>query len=119
MTLIVWVALGLVLGVVTGKAQMSTDFSILFTDQEQQNIQTALQTPPTPQPDKLHLGGIMFADNKNWVIWINDQRITPGEVHPYITVHEVSNSQVNCTWHRQGQDLKVALKLGQMIHAKH
>jgi hypothetical protein len=95
--------------------------SILFTDQEQAALARAIDVfnsgnwikPPTDTPDavdpeipvieftggrELRLSGISYGDGQNWVIWLNNQRMTPTRLPPEVKSIKVYKNYVEIRW---------------------
>ena len=47
---------------------------------------------------EITLGGIVYSDDKDWVIWINKQRVTPDALPEEIIDLSVHNDYINLKW---------------------
>jgi hypothetical protein len=46
----------------------------------------------------LTLNGIVFVSDKDWVIWINHQRITPNKIPDGLKIIKVTDTTVDCEY---------------------
>jgi hypothetical protein len=46
----------------------------------------------------LTLNGIVFASDKEWVIWINHQRVTPNKTPAWLKISKVTDTTVECEY---------------------
>jgi len=68
----------------------------LATDQE---IRDSQNDAPIPRgPREISVGGILFIDSNDWVVWINAQKITPERIPSEITDIIVSKDSVKLKW---------------------
>lgn len=44
------------------------------------------------------LNGIIFASDKQWVIWINHQRITPDKIPQWLKIIKVTETNIQCEY---------------------
>lgn len=47
---------------------------------------------------ELTLNGIIFASSRDWVIWINQQRITPNHIPDWLKIIQVTDQCVKCEY---------------------
>ena len=46
----------------------------------------------------LTLNGIVFVSDKDWVIWVNHQRITPNKTPEWLKIIKVTDTTVECEY---------------------
>lgn len=53
---------------------------------------------PDPGPREIALGGILYKSEVDWVIWINDQRVTPNAVPEEALDLQVFDNYIELKW---------------------
>lgn len=69
--------------------------------QQEKDDDTPLSEPkqkPPPEKRYITLGGIVFAGDKEWTIWLNGQRVEPKAVPPEIIDLKVYKDYVDIKW---------------------
>jgi hypothetical protein len=64
----------------------------------------------TQDTDGLTLNGIVFVSDKEWVIWINHQRITPNKTPEWLKINKVTDTVVQCEYLHQKLWYQVTLE---------
>ncbi len=47
----------------------------------------------------LHLSGMLYSSDKNWIIWLNGFRLTPNRLLPEVVEINVGKKEVNLKWY--------------------
>jgi hypothetical protein len=72
----------------TTEAEIQQDFQ----DQQEEKVK------PPPEERYIRLGGIVFADTKNWTIWLNEKRVTPQALPPEVLDLRVFDGFIEVKW---------------------
>jgi hypothetical protein len=62
------------------------------------NSRGAQKTKPPPEEREIRLGGIVFVDNADWTIWLNDKRVTPGAIPREVMDLKVHKEYIEMKW---------------------
>jgi hypothetical protein len=66
---------------------------------------------PIPVKRTITLSGVYFKDDKNWIIWMNGQKLTPGRLLPEIQDIKVSDDEVHLKWFDIGLNAVITITL--------
>jgi hypothetical protein len=58
----------------------------------------------------LTLNGIVFVSDKEWVIWINNRRITPNKIPNWLKIIKVTDNSIQCDYLHQKLWYQVSLE---------
>ena len=75
-------------------ARNATPFEI---DQASRNAEEG--TAPPKGPREINIGGIVYAGNSDWTVWLNGQKITPDRLPPEILDIQVRKDYVRLKWY--------------------
>lgn len=53
---------------------------------------------PPPEEREIRLGGIVYVNGKDWSIWLNEKRVTPGAIPPEVMDLKVYKDYVEIKW---------------------
>ena len=102
---------------VDGVSIPKNDYSLFFTPREidlisearnglvarlatEDEIEASQRMGNRPKgPREVSLEGILFTNNTEWVIWINNQKITPDRIPPEVTDIRVGKDYVRLKWY--------------------
>lgn len=56
------------------------------------------QPPPEPGPRELHLGSLVYIADDDWIVWLNDTEIRPGDIPERAIAMEVTRDHVDIQW---------------------
>jgi hypothetical protein len=71
----------------------------------------AVAAPVDPGPRDLKLAGILFHDEKDWVIWFNGTRVTPNNLPEHMMGIEVRKDRIAVKWFDRGTNKIINLVL--------
>lgn len=54
---------------------------------------------PPPGERELRLSSLVYVDNKNWAVWLNETEIRPGQIPENASNMEVTRHYVDIEWH--------------------
>lgn len=60
---------------------------------------------------EIKLGGILFLGSENWIVWINNKRITPKALPDEVVSIKVSKEYVELKWHDEKTNTIVPVRL--------
>lgn len=76
-----------------------TNFSLFLTRQECATFNRQTSTLLSSASDNLvKLNALMYLNETNWSIWINNEKITPDDEHEYIQIKTVTDEFVEFIW---------------------
>jgi hypothetical protein len=62
-------------------------------------------------PREVNLGGILFSTSSDWIIWLNNMRVTPTALPEQIIDLKVSKTYIEMLWYDSYNDLIYPVKL--------
>lgn len=86
--------------------------SIMFTPEEVTAVNTQRQVEKLNRYRKdgvLICNGILYFNEKNWTVWLNNKLFIPQIRRPEILIHHVTAQQVELTWRYKGEEHRVCL----------
>lgn len=77
-----------------------------------ESVDLASIPKPPPEQRELRLGGILFTSKNDWVIWLNDKRVTPNAIPSEVLDLRVHQSYIEVKWLDEwsGQIFPIRLK---------
>jgi len=88
----------------------------MFTPEEVAAIKTKRQIEKLNSYRKegvVICNGIMFIDEKNWSVWLNQKLLSPQLRRPEFKIHQVTPEKVDLTWRYKQEEHRVILQPNQ------
>ncbi len=72
----------------------------------------AAANAPVPAHRVIRLSGVYYRSAKDWIVWMNGMKMTPGDLLPQIvSIHVSPSSEVSLKWYDVGLNKVLALTL--------
>lgn len=103
------------LDVSANSAPQEESFSLFFSQQELQELLSGKErvAPVIKKKVSLYLGALFYQSPHEWILWMNNDRITPEKTPSFISVHNITPHTVTLTWIHEGHLHKITLKPNQ------
>ncbi|WP_142849655.1 hypothetical protein [Telmatospirillum sp. J64-1] len=88
--------------------------SLMFTQEERDILDQARQGIDGGLQENLHLGSVLYRDAGDWVVWLNNIAVSPGQPGlPNVRILEVGHDRVSLAIRRGKGEQEILLYPGQ------
>jgi hypothetical protein len=75
------------------------------------DVQSIKNAPYIPPVRRIILSGIVYKGEDNWIVWLNNQKLTPGNLLPEVVSMSVNEDRIDLEWYDIGLNDVIKIKM--------
>jgi hypothetical protein len=75
------------------------------------DIEAIRSAPYIPPVRRIILSGIVYKGQDNWIVWLNNQKLTPGNLLPEVVSMSVKEDRIDLEWYDIGLNDVIKIKM--------